>query len=270
MVAFAYLRVFQPLDSLPEADRLRWERYVVQGGHRRPAPPRVYRQRANGRGALFGLLTAEEDRADVRVVDGRWYVCPWRTPLRILAGLLSLRDEVPEEMAEALVPESETRRAARELARIRRRDPRAVPALIQSAWHVPIRWFVLFGDQDRRLEERDEGGYRLSYWTSLPAARGRARRAVRVLEGGDLSPVGAVVQDLDDWLSCFDPRCAVELDYAGVSDWFGWGDLHEDHSAGEIEGALEALEAGDHARAEELYRDVAARWAEVRLRESLN
>ncbi|MGH2724274.1 MAG: hypothetical protein ACRDI0_08410 [Actinomycetota bacterium] len=269
MVASAFLRVFQPLEAVPEGERLSWERYIVQGGHRRAGPP-VYRERPTSFQGRMGLLTADEYRADIRLVDGRWYVCPWRTRLRVLASLLALRESVPVEVADALVPEAEARRVARELARIRRRDPSAVPAMLQSHWHVPVRWFALFSATERRLEEREDGGFRLSYWTSIQDARARASRAVRVLRSGDLEQVGEIVQDLDEWLSRFDGRSAVELDYADLADQFGWNELEEDRSAEEVQEAIAALERGEAALAAELYQTVAARWAEVRIRESLN
>ncbi len=269
VVGSAYLRVFQPLEAFPERERLGWERFIVQGGHLRAGRP-VYRERPTSFEGRMGLLTAEEDWAEVRFVDGRWYVCPWRTRLRVLASLLSLRESVPVEMADALVPETEARRVARELARIRRRDPTAVPTMLQSHWHVPVRWFVLFSGQERHIEEREEEGFRLHYWTSLPQARKRAARAIEILGSGDLGQVGEIVQELDGWLSRFDTRSAVELDYADLSHQFGWNELEEDHSAREIQEALDALEAGEPERAADLYQAVAARWAEARIRESLN
>jgi hypothetical protein len=173
-------------------------------------------------------------------------------------------------VAEVLVPEPEARRAARELAKLRRRDPSAVPTLMESPWHVPVRWFVLFEDHQRVLADRPEGGYRLTYWNTLPEARRRASRAVRVLDGGGLDAVAQVVRDMGGWLDGFGPDAAIELDYGDVAAGAGWNDLEADHSAGEIQEALEALEAGDLERAAELYQAVAGRWAEAKMRESLN
>ena len=207
----AFLRVFQPIDSFSDVERAGWERSIVRREHDVPAT-RIYRQRRAAGGRL-GLLTNEEDRPQVRLVDGRWFVCPPTTRLRVLAGLLSLRETVPGEVAEALVPEGEARRAARELARIRRRDPLAVPTMLESAWHVPVRWFVLFEDAERRIVERPDGAYRVFYWTPLAKARRRARRAASVLDRGGLDGVASVVRDIDDWLACFPRGSAVELDY---------------------------------------------------------
>jgi hypothetical protein len=268
MVGSAYLRVFQPIELLPDAERRRVERQMVQGQHR---PPRstVYRHLGAPRGRL-GLLEAAGDRIEIRFEDGRWFACPSRNRLRVLAAMLSLRETVPAEVAEALVPEIEARRAARELARMRRRDPRAVPTMLESPWHVPVRWFVLFEDEERLLQEGDDGTLALTYWTHVPKARERAQRAAAVLERGDLRPVAVMVHELDDWLSSFSAEAAVELDYADVASGASWNDLDEDHSARDIQSSLDALEAGELEMAGELYRSVAGRWAEAKIRESLN
>jgi hypothetical protein len=264
VVGSAYLRVFLPVESLPEDERLGAERAMV---HRRQPRHPVYRERGTGR---LGLLTADEEGADVRTEEGRWYVCPWRTRLRILTGLLQVRETVPSEVAAELVSETEARRAARELTRMRRQDPSAVPTLLESPWHVPVRWFVLFENGERRLAERPEGGYRLTYWTSLAKARPRLRRAAGILDGGGLEAVAEMIRDMDQWLASFDRGAALELDYGDVAALAGWNELDDDHSAGQVQDALDALEAGDLDRAEELYQAVAGRWAEAKLRESLN
>src|SRR6266508_2594300 len=135
----------------------------------RPTPVRpVYRWRSTVPDARIGLLSsAEGDHADVRMIEGSYFVCPWRTRLRELASLLSLRESTAPEMVDAFVPESEARRAARELARRRRRGPAAVPFMLQSPWHVPIRWFVLGSDDERRLVEDAVVGYRMTYPTQV-------------------------------------------------------------------------------------------------------
>jgi hypothetical protein len=232
----------------------------------------VYReQTVAGTDRRVGLLAVPgAEGADVRFVDGVYYVCPWRTHLRILASVLELRETGPAELADAFVPEAEARRAARELARYRRRDPGAVPTMLQSPWHVPLRWFVLVEDDERRLVERPEGGHRLFYWTPIASARRRAGRALAALRRTQLAPVAGMIKELAEWLAAFDPRSAVELDYGVVSDTFGWDELDNDHSARALQESVDALEAGDLARATERYQAVAAHWAEVRSRESLN
>ncbi len=268
MVGSAYLRVFQPLDRLPESERASVERAMIQGAGEAEVPL-VYRHLGRPRGRL-GLLEATGERTEVRSESGRWYACPSRARVRVLAAMLSLRETTPAEVADGFVSEVEARSAARELARMRRREQQAVPTMLESPWHIPIRWFVLFEDHERLLGERDDGSFSLSYWTSLPRARARAQRAATILEGGELRPVAALVRELDDWLSCFTDEAAVELDYADVAMSSGWNELDEDHSARDVQEAIEALEAGELERAGQLYRSVAGRWAEAKIRESLN
>jgi hypothetical protein len=189
----------------------------------------------------------------------------------VLASILSFRESAPDEVAEAFVPEGEARRAARELARIKRREPSAAPSMLQSPWHVPIRWFVLVDEQERHLSEDAPGHYRLHYWTPIGMARKRADRALLALRRSDMASVAELVRDLAQWLGSFHPRSALELDYASVSTLFTWDELDNDHSGREIQEAIEAIgRQGEMGRASELYQAVAWRWAEVRSRESLN
>jgi hypothetical protein len=273
VIPCAFLRVFRPLDAFPEGERRNWERYVLAGGQPRPTRP-VYRDApAVVAGRLGVLASADGEHADVRSVDGTDFVCPWRTRMRILAGILSLRESAPPEMVDAIVPEAEARRVARELARIRRRDPSAAPSILQSAWHVPVRWFVLVDDEDRHLVEDGSGGYRLYYWTSISSARRRADRALQVLRRSELAPLAELIQELAEWLSTFHPTSMVELDYATVSSLFTWDELDDDHSGRDIQEAVEAIATPGvrgMARAAELYQSVAERWAEAMIRESMN
>lgn len=270
MFPCAYLRVFQPLEAFLEPERAHWERYIVGGGYARPPRP-VYRERITGAEGRIGLLSlAEGEHADIRVVGDSYHVCPWRTRLRELAGLLSLRESAAPEMVDAFVTEGEARRAQRELARLRRRGRAAVPFLLQSPWHVPIRWFLLVEDHERAVVEEAGGGWRLAYRTTVPEARKRAEGAVAALRRSELSPLAELVGDLARWLASFDPRSVLELDYDTVSGLFTWDELDNDRSARDVQEAVGALAAGDLARSAELYQSVAARWAEVRSRESLN
>lgn len=261
------------MDTFAEGERARWERFILSGGQ----PPRrrpVYRDESPVAAGRLGVLAAAEgEYADIREVDGTHYVCPWRTRLRVLAGILSLRESVPPEMVDAFVPEAEARRAARELARIKRRDPSATPSMLQSAWHVPVRWFVLVDDEDRHVVESGPAGYRLYYWTAIGEARRRADRALRVLQQSELAPVAELIQELAQWLASFHPRSMVELDYADVSSLFTWDELDDDHSGREIQEAVDAIGtpgARGMARAAELYQSVTDRWAEAMILESMN
>jgi len=267
----AYLRIFRPLATFHDEERGSWERYILAGGEPPPHRP-VYRERSAERSPAVGLLaSAEGEYADIRLVEGEYFVCPWRTRLRVLASLISLRESGPAEVVETFVPDSEVRRAARELAKLKRREPSAAPSMLQSPWHVPVRWFLLVDDPERHLADTASGDHRLWYWTPLPVAKKRAETALQVLRRSALSPLVDLVQDLAQWLQSFHPSSFLELDYAGVSSLFTWDELDNDHSGREIQEAVEAIaRPGGMARAAELYQGVAMRWADAMGRDSLN
>ncbi len=268
MVPCAYLRVYQPLSAFSVDERAHWERYIADGRHLNQGRM-VYKQRVQVDG--LGLLAPTEvDEADVRVVEGSFYVCPWRMRIRVLASLLSLRENAVPEMADALVPEPEARRAAKELSRLRRRDPTAVPFILQSTWHVPIRWFLLVRDTERKVLELDDGGYKIVYETTVSKARRRVDWALAIVRKTDLEPLIDLLADLSDWLGSFEQSSIVELDYASVSNLMTWDEMDDDRSARDLEDAVDSLGAGEIAKSGDLYQAVAGRWAEVRAHENLN
>lgn len=267
MVPAAYLRVFQPLDGFERDEQVHWERYLL--GSVRPGARRRYADRETAPG--IGLLApAEGEHAEIRVVDGRTYLSPWRMRMRVLAAVLSFREAEPIELSDRFVSKKEARLARRQLARHRRRDPHAVAFVHESPWHVPIRWFVLFDDDERRLVEDARGRTRLRYLTTTRKAMRRAENAIPVMRRSDLGPIGEMIVDLHQWMAVFDPRSLVELDYGGLCDFLTWDELDDDHSVSEVQGALDALERHEYAQAGETYQGILTRWAEVRGRELLN
>ena len=149
MVPSAFLRVFQPLDAFEREEQLHWERYLLDGPAAQSLRPRYADHRTVG---VAGAAGALRGRARRGAACRRPHVMsPRRMRMRVLAAMLSFREAQPMELWEQFVPKKEARRAARDLARFRRRDPSAVAFCHQSPWHVPIRWFVLFRDDERRL-----------------------------------------------------------------------------------------------------------------------
>ena len=267
VVPSAFLRVFQPLDAFDRDEQLRWERYLLTHTKVPGRRPR-YLDRAQDR--LGILVPADGEHAEIRVIDGRTFVSPLRMRMRVLAAALAFRDARPIELAERFLSKKDGRRAARELGRMRRRDPYAVAFCHQSPWHVPIRWFVLFVDQERWLGEDEVGRLRLRYRTSARRALRRAGQAIPVLRRSDLGPISDLLMDLHEWISLFDPRSIVELDYGSLCDFLTWDELDDDRSVRELALALEALERHEFPRSAEIYQGVLAHWAEIRGHELLN
>ena len=268
VVPSAYLRVFQPLDAFERQEQVHWERYLVEGTRALAFRPR-YADHATT-GSLGLMAPADGEHAEIRVIDGRTFVSPWRVRLRVLASILSFAESAPLELSDQFVSKQDTKRAARELKKLRRRDPSAVAFVHQSPWHVPIRWFVLFDDGERWLGEDEFGRTRLRYRTTARRAIRRAERAVPVLRRTDLGPISELIVDLHQWLMGFDPASLLELDYASLCDFMTWDELDDDRSSRDLHEALDALEREEFPRSADIYQGVLTHWAEVRSREIMN
>ena len=268
MVPSAYLRVFQPLDAFERVEQMHWERYLVERAVTPAAKPRYRDHPTVGRVGILGPAGGEH--ADVRVVDGRTFVSPWRMRMRVLAAMLSFRESQPMDLWGQFVPKAVAKRATKELARMRRRDPSAVAFCHQSPWHVPIRWFVFFHDTERWLGEDEQGRTRLRYTASVRRATRRAELAIPALRRSELGPIGELILDLHQWMAGFDPASLLELDYGDLCDLLSWDELDDDHSARDVHEALDALDKGEYPRSADIYQGVLTRWAEVRGREILN
>lgn len=268
MIKTAYLRVYQPLASFPEAERPHWMECAHDSETADPT---------DGRRWLLASalpdqtdLAAPTEGAFVRQIDDVTLVCPWRTKLRMLAGLLAFRNSVPEEVADAFVPESEALRAAHELAVLGDSRPEVRSHILHANWHVPIRWFAGFDDSERILTE-DKDGLRIRYEANLTTARARLTRCVAVLEETWIDDgVTAAVRELVEWLEGFGTEGLLELDYGSVAAMFSHEDLLEDRSAAEVGACLDALEGGDLLRAGRLFTGLTERWTQVRAKEVVN
>lgn len=216
------------------------------------------------------LLGPSAGGAFVRRQNGTTLLCPWRTNLRMMAGLIAFRNSIPDEVAEVFVPESEARRAAHELASLGEEHPEVRSHILHANWHVPSRWFAAFDDDERILIE-DKDGLRVRYETDLDRAKGRLARAVEILEATWIDDgVVAAVRELHEWLDDFERDGLVELDYGSVAGMFTHDELLEDRSAGDVTSCLEALVAEDVLRAGRIFGSLTDRWTEARAKEVVN
>jgi hypothetical protein len=170
------------------------------------------------------------------------------------------------------VSAGDVERAERTLERWDRERPGSRSHILQAAWHVPLPWFALFEDDERRLVEARSGQpARLTYQTAMARARGRVSRALSILQQlmEDTEMVVAA-EELRGWLHDFDADSLVQLDYGGLTRAIPFEELVEDHSAAQVREALEALEEGDLDRSSELYRSLSERWSALRGREASN
>ncbi|MEU6352196.1 hypothetical protein ABZ896_23170 [Streptomyces sp. NPDC047072] len=267
-----YLRVYEPLAAFPEPERSHWARYARRAD--RPSYQDELRR------SLADLLPTppvavpvhESSDAFVLEADGVVCVCPWRTRLRGWLALEELGDELPAPVLDAVLPELVRRQAAQDYERWLARNPDARPWIRTATWQVPLNWFVLVGDEERRFDKGSgEIPPALRYRTPMVQARRRVARALRTLKDAiDEGPLIDGLIDVGRWLEEFHPRSLVELDYGGLVHALPAGELEDDHSAADVAAGIEALRHGDGAAAGEAYGRLVERWRSVRDRRSAN
>ncbi|MES9524334.1 hypothetical protein [Streptomyces capoamus] len=268
----AYLRVYEPLGAFPEPERSHWAHYARRSD--RPSYQDELRR------SLADLLPVppiavpvhESGDAFVLEVDGVVCVCPWRTRLRGWQALDGLAGELPPPVLDAVLPPVVRHQAAQDYERWLARNPDARPWIRTATWQVPLNWFVLVSDEERRY---DKGTAQvppvLRYRTPMVQARRRVARGLRALR--DTVEEGPLVDGLVDvgrWLEEFHPRSLVELDYGGLVHVLPAGELEDDHSAADVAAGIEALRRGDGMAAGEAYGRLVERWRAVRDRRSAN
>src|SRR4029453_14991890 len=177
--------------------------------------------------ALGLPVGAEREHALVERVGDVVFLCPLRTELRTLQSLVAFRSSVPDEVADAFVSAGDVERAEQTLERWESERPGSRSHIQQAAWHVPLPWFTLFEDGERRVGAPASGQVaRLTYRTTMAKARRRVSRAVSILQElmGDAEMVVAV-EELRAWLHSFDPDSLVQLDYGGLTRAIPFEDL---------------------------------------------
>lgn len=273
----AYLRVYEPLAAFPGPERQHWIAYAKR--ERFPTAQDEVRR------ALADLLPVppvavpvrESAEAFVTEVDGVTCVCPWRTRLRSWQALSALTQAagdrelaLPQPVLDAALPPVVRRQAAADYERWRELNPDARPWIRTALWHVPVRWFVLFSDEEREFAKPESGQesgqqFVLRYRTPMVQARRRLARGLKVLrEELEEGPLVDGLVDVGRWLEEFHPRSLVELDYGGLAHAISEEQLAGDHSAADVAEGIAALREGDGERAGEAYERLTERWRAIR------
>jgi hypothetical protein len=173
---------------------------------------------------------------------------------------------------DVVLPPLVRRQAAQDYERWLARNPDARPWIRTATWQVPLNWFVLVSDEERRFDKgTGEVPPMLRYRTPMVQARRRVARGLRALK--DAIEEGPLIDGLVDvgrWLEEFHPRSLVELDYGGLVHVVPAGELEDDHSAADVAAGIEALREGDATAAAEAYGRLVERWRAVRELRSAN
>jgi hypothetical protein len=292
----AHLRVYEPLAAFAEPERSYWQRYAAErggpGGTAGATALEEGRQRLADLIAVPPVAVPERESRDafVHEAGGVVHVCPWRTRLRSWMALEELQELLPSTLLDAVVPPVVRQQAEADWDRWRAQNPDGRPWIMTTTWNVPMRWFLLFGPEDREFApahwqqaeaagepdagaaaaEGPSGGVKrrvapvLRYRTPMAQARRRVARGYRVLrEALDDGPMVSGVEEVGRWLEEFHPRSLVELDYGGLVHAIPEEELAEDSSVQDVADGIAALREGDGARAGRSYRAVTERWRRV-------
>jgi hypothetical protein len=277
----AHLRVYEPLAAFDGEERRQWEAYLRAGNIPSVAGGMAMEQAAAlgaAVGRVPGVMPVVGEHAFVTEVDGVTLLCPWRTRVRVCEAIGDFRDPLPEELADMFVPRVTAEVAEDELEQWRMEHPDLHVHIVSSAWHVPLRWFVLVEQDEREVSLGTPAagttrvtGRSLVYRTAMSRARRRTAKALALLRRTvDEGLVTAGVEDLGRWLEEFHPRSLVELDYGGLVHLLDDAELRQDESARDIADALSALADGDPVRAAGAYTLVTARMKALQGVESAN
>lgn len=267
----SYLRIYEPLHALSASvqERLGEDRDALT----KPGQTLASEQQTSlTRLVSSGALTLDPGQLPGSYVmrrDGRSFFCPTDLPLRSWLSLTSLVQNVGGATAHLLFTADSLASADAAFLRWRQDNPRALPHIKQTTWGVPRTWFVLVIEEER--ERYDVGGVSSArYRAHIDDARQRVADAYEVLSRLiDDADLLEDLLDLGSWLDAFDDESWVELDYAGVARLLGAG-LATEHSAGDIQAALDALKQGDYAAAGAAYGAFEQRWRSVNAHERAN
>jgi hypothetical protein len=173
----AELRVYEPLTAFDVEERRTWQAYAQD-----PSVPSV-REIAR-REREVGLVAAAARRPRVprpgeagehaAVLRGEsgLLICPLRTELRTWEAAVAARAELHGQLGPLVLPADEVDYAASEQQKWLAANPTRRAHVQQNRWAVPVRWFVLFDREERRLMLGSEPSARsLVYRTPMAQAR---------------------------------------------------------------------------------------------------
>jgi hypothetical protein len=202
-------------------------------------------------------------------------ICPWNLRVRVAEAAIEARNGVPAILADAFVPPAlvgAARTVVSDWEELSRVSPYGGARQHEqvATWNVPLRWFVLVGDEERELS-LEPGRRVLRFRTEISKARRRAHKALSVLRRsiGDV-PISEAVEESARWLEEFHSRSIVELDYGGLAEMLSDEVLRADDSPALVAAGLAALATGDAEAATSAYERLVERWRAVQLLERCN
>jgi hypothetical protein len=273
----SYLRVYEPISAFDKQSQLYWRGYVHEGRAVTLAEGPVRQRTAvlEALGAHWSRLPDLPNDAYALQWGEQTLICPWNLRVRVAEAALEARNGVPAILADAFVPPAlvgVARSVVSDWNWMGRVNSYGTPRQHEqvATWNVPLRWFVLVGDEERELSLAP-GRRVLRFRTEISKARRRAHRALSVLRRsiGDV-PISESVEECARWLEEFHSRSIVELDYGGLAERLPDDVLTADDSPSLVAAGLSALATGDAEGATSAYEQLVERWRAIQLLERCN
>src|SRR5690606_14595549 len=136
----------------------------------------------------------------------------WQSLAAITQAASDRELDLPPAVLDAALPPVLRRQAAADYERWLERNPDARPWIRTALWHVPVRWFVLFSDEEKEFAKTESGEESvqqslLRYRTPMVQARRRLARGLKVLRKElEEGPLVEGLVDVGRWLEEFHPR----------------------------------------------------------------
>ncbi|OLF07906.1 hypothetical protein [Actinophytocola xanthii] len=290
----AYLRVYEPLSSFPDAVA-RPLREALETGHLDHAtvgererdlwlrsqlstpPAMLPGERPNGEPSPRAqrdllVLDPAEVPVDQATVGPGPLVCPLDVRARSAAALVGFLTSAHPALRHVALPgpvEAVREKAATVLSGL----PGGAVHVVSTTWTVPLPWFTLVDPQRRHLvvATRDDPRRQVCWRVAMADARRRVAKAHSLAQRmlGDQGPT-KVLEDTGRWLEHFHAHSAVELDYGGLVQLLDDKDLAEDTSAADVHAIVGALEREDVEEIAARFERLRDFWGELAVRERFN
>ena len=145
--------------------------------------------------------------------------------------------------------------------------------------HIPLQWFILFEDDERKFFYTHMGFGRIHYGTDLKQSLNRIDKADRIIEDSitrhrkatdqsaflmKLKKIQSGLFELRTWLSEFDSHSYVVLDYGELCSFISPYTLNMDHTSKELWNMLSNLNRDNIEESRQILNSLLQKWETVK------
>jgi hypothetical protein len=151
--------------------------------------------------------------------------------------------------------------------------------MLHSDNHIPLQWFILFEDNERKFFYTHMGFGRIHYGTDLKQSLSRIDKADRIIENSitthkeateqsaflmKLKKIQSDLFELRAWLSEFDTFSYLVLDYGELCSFISPYTLNMDHSSKEVWDMMNNLDNGNIVESKRVLNSLLQKWETIK------